>query len=194
MSCEIDMEVIMVVAIMLGSEHGGKLTAPTIMDIAQEGLLALIASPAAFDHDLATVSENETRDVEGIRVAVLRELGPVHVVHWPAGIGRCNFDLGYWHAEVVLSRRPNSASDPAIDLGNHRAAKERRRIECHPAVIGGGHLERMLGSAVARPAERGSRMQELALGEHAGREARILLLRPPSLVLGDEIGSGAAAG
>ena len=70
-ACEVQVEMIAMIAVVLGAEHRCELVAAPVMHLAQKGLLALIAVPAALDRHFSPVSQDERGDVERVGVAML---------------------------------------------------------------------------------------------------------------------------
>src|SRR5204862_2752443 len=87
MTGEVQVEVVAVIEVVGRAEHGREDAARPAMHVAQEIALSQSAPPAALDIDRASAGQAESRDVDGIGVAVLGEMCAVDVVHRPAGIG-----------------------------------------------------------------------------------------------------------
>ena len=150
---EIQMEVIVMVAVGLGAEHGRELAAGAIVHSPQKRLLTRLSAPAAFHRDCLAIAEKKRGDVDGVGVPVLGQPSAVDMIDRPAGIGCHHLQLDQVAAEIVARRGPHRLAHPALDRWDHRTAQHGGRAELHMAVRRRCHLERLQGAARLRTAE-----------------------------------------
>src|SRR5262245_58829656 len=101
---QVKVEMVAMVGIVVGAEHGAKQCTAAVMHLAQEVALGEGAPPAALDGHGASVCQHKPRYVDGVGMAVLGQERAVDVVHWPAGIGACDFQ-GHQRAAKMPTRR-----------------------------------------------------------------------------------------
>src|SRR5579864_9072137 len=67
---QIEVNVVIMIGVGAGREHGGKLPAGGRLDVAQKSLLFRQSSPALPHRDLASIGKRERRDVERVAEGV----------------------------------------------------------------------------------------------------------------------------
>ena len=70
---EVEVEMVVVPAVVVGAEHGREHAARAAVDGAQEIALRKRAAPAVLEVDDGAVLQDEARDVDGVGVAMLGE-------------------------------------------------------------------------------------------------------------------------
>ena len=125
---QVHVDVVVVIDVRAGREHGREVLAGRRLHVAQEALLLRSAAPAVLDRDLAAVGERERCDVERIAERVLGDFRSALAVHAAARIGGDLPDLGDLHAEPLHRRRLHAAGKPAVERGHDRAGERRGRL------------------------------------------------------------------
>src|SRR5680860_1922384 len=91
---QVEMEMIVMVAVGTRTEHGVELCAAASERLLQKGLLPPAAAPPAFDHgDLRAVRELESGNVDGVAVSVLGQRPAMPAVTATAAVRRDLLDL-----------------------------------------------------------------------------------------------------
>src|SRR3546814_8615620 len=84
---------IIVGRVVVGPEHGAETAAARFVQRAQEILRWLVAIPSAIEHDAAPVGEHEARNVDRVRIGVLRQPARAAAIDVAATVGAVGFDL-----------------------------------------------------------------------------------------------------
>ena len=101
---QIDVNVIVMIDVGAGRQHGGEIVAGRELHVVQKALFLRCALPAVLHADLVAVGEIEFGDVERIAEGMLGNMRVRIAVHAAAGIGGDLFDLDDGLAEPVLRR------------------------------------------------------------------------------------------
>ena len=132
---QIDMDVIVMVAVATRSEHGIEFSAGPGEHGLQERLLARRAIPPPPVHaDLLAAGEAEPGDVERIAERVLRNVSVPIAVAAAAAIRRYLFDLDHGTPEIVVGGWLHRCLHPAIERRGQRATDRGRWLESYPAA------------------------------------------------------------
>src|SRR5215831_2307201 len=186
MAREVEMEVVAMVEVVVRPEHGGEYATGAAIDIAQEIALGQGSPPAALDVDDASVREHEPRDVDGVGMAVLGQVGTVDVVHGSARVRGRQSKFDHLRPQAIARRWEYHALHPTIDCRHHRTSDEGGRPQLHQTLRSGRHHEGAQRATHAGPAQRVANLHEGALAHHARGKAGALLIFSPGLLLGDE--------
>ena len=194
MAGQVEVEVVAVVDVVVGAEHGREHVARATMHVAQETALGEAPHQPDLTVDRAPVGQHERGDIDGVGMAVLGKLRAVDMCSSAGRSRRPPPSARPRGTQMIARRRDDHALDPAVDRRHHRAAQQRGRAQLNRAMGRGGDRER-LAARRTRSGRRASRARchERALAHHAGGEAGALLIGPPGLVPGDELRRLAAA-
>ena len=83
---EIHVKMVAMIEVVVGAKHGGEALAGSLMHHPQEVAFGRSAIPPALDADGAPIGKLETRDIDGVGVAVLRQPRAYNMVLRPAAI------------------------------------------------------------------------------------------------------------
>src|SRR3546814_537144 len=86
-AAHVEMEMIIVGGVVIGAQHRAEPAAGRFVQGAQELLRALVAVPAAVEHDPPPVGEHEARDVDRVRRRMLRQPARAPALDVAAAIG-----------------------------------------------------------------------------------------------------------
>ena len=169
---EIEMDVLLVIAVRAGAEHRGKARAGARPDC----LAPILGDIHIGQSDRLAVGELERAHVERVGAAVLAQRGGAHAIAAAAFIGIEIVEPAQRRAER-RQRRGDVVADPTGDLFGHRAAQDRRRVDHDPGLVGKRdrlQLHGVGGAAVARPDQHRQRLERREFGKPqlAGRRAR----------------------
>ena len=123
------MNVIVVIDIGAGRQHGRKLIAGRRLHVVQKALLLRRAAPAILHLDRVAVGQVELGDVERIAEGVFGYMRARIAVHAAAGIRGDLLDLDDGLAEPAHRRRLDRSRDPLIERSDQRAGERRRRAD-----------------------------------------------------------------
>src|SRR3546814_8979878 len=119
-AAHVEMEMIIVGGVVIGAQHRAEPAAGRFVQGAQELLRALVAVPAAVEHDPPPVGEHEARDVDRVRRRMLRQPARAPAIDVAAAIGALGFDLDHFDAEIEPGRRATRILDPRREMARHR--------------------------------------------------------------------------
>ena len=131
---QINVNVIVVIDVGAGRQHGRELLARRQLHVMQESLLFRRSSPAVLHADPVAVSQREFRNVERIAESMLGNVCVRVAIHTAAGIGGDLFDLDDRFAEPMHRGRLHGSRNPPIERGNNRAGERRRRLHFNRAA------------------------------------------------------------
>ena len=116
---KIEVEVIAVVEIVVGAEHGRELPARTSVHGAQEGALRAgrrTSQRARLFSDRPLARTNSEMST-AFAWPCSESLAPLHVVHGPAAVGRRHLQLDKRHAEMRPRFELDDAGNPGSTAG-----------------------------------------------------------------------------
>src|SRR5262249_20371783 len=186
MAREVEVEVVAMVKVVGRPQHGGEFATGAAMHLAQEIAFGQGTPPAAFDVHDASVGEHEPRDVDGVGMAVLGQVGTIDVVHGSARIGGREPEFDHLQAEVTARGWDHDALHQTIDRRHHGTSDQGGRLQLHQTLRGSSHREGGQSTTKAGAAERVANRHEGALAHDARGQAGPLLIFSPRLLLGNE--------
>ena len=113
------MEMIVVILVIVGAEHGEKYAAGATMNFPQKGTFRAPPSPTFLDVNGPAASEGEFCNIDRIGIAVFGKTRTVPIVLWTAGIGRNDIHILDRSIEMPMGRRLNNFPDPFFHRRNH---------------------------------------------------------------------------
>ena len=114
MAGKIDVNMIGVIGVRAGSEHGGEIIARINRNLAQKGLIACVALPPIHNAHAATVGEFEAHYIHRIAKGMLGNIGNPFAVLVAAGI-RAHRHARHMLAVIEHRGRLNDLFHPAIN-------------------------------------------------------------------------------
>ncbi|OKO85227.1 hypothetical protein AC629_19625 [Bradyrhizobium sp. NAS80.1] len=198
---QIEMDMVLVIPVRAGTEHGGEARA----DRMQHPLAHVAGHGAVGQADRLPVGELDGPDVDGVGLAVLGQQGANNAVATAALEGIEIVEIADGRAEA-RGQRHHVLAHPVRDGGRHGAAKDRRRLDRHLALVrqhDGFEPHQILATAATGAADIGDRGRDCDIvgqrepagrGLFLGRRCSLSRLSGARLVRRRLVGGWLAAG